>query len=388
MHEFERILKFQPLISSLYNAAQKKLGFEPHVKIVIMKNIKNANNPLGKTAHYSPADHKIGLYTQGRHIKDILRSLAHELVHHNQNCRGDFNNGAATIQGYAQEDGHLREMEREAYECGNMIFRDWEDKLKEKGGKPLFTSTSQYVPPPTSDVVSGALFEGKNMKKNLKESQLRDIIRGVLQEMFNDDLNEGDMVTGSEKDTEESMVGRAAEEEAEKATGPAAVYKGESSSIDEGKTKEHKGKKKMSKKKLKEGVQQTKDHFSKLDATHADYEGKRKKIGGGLVEDSGESEAWHNWKNEHADDDHIREMEHHLRALKDDRDYERKEAEYDHDRYEDEGDKEEEKEAEEEEVEEIVELNEAFFPKGRSIREKARVELNETLMRRWAKIIK
>ena len=31
--------------------------------------------------------------------------------------------------------GILREMEREAYENGNMIFRDWEDKMKEKGAK-------------------------------------------------------------------------------------------------------------------------------------------------------------------------------------------------------------------------------------------------------------
>ena len=50
------------------------------------------------------------------------------------------------MEGYAQDDEHLREMEREAYECGNMIFRDWEDNLKSKGGKPLFTLTSQYVP--------------------------------------------------------------------------------------------------------------------------------------------------------------------------------------------------------------------------------------------------
>ena len=56
-----------------------------------------------------------------------------------------------------------------------------------------------------------------------------------------------------------------------------------------------------------------------------------------VTEDSGEEEAWHQWKNEHADDDHIKEIEHHLRALRDDRDHERDEAEYDHDKYEDEG---------------------------------------------------
>jgi hypothetical protein len=36
------------------------------------------------------------------------------------------------VQGYAQKDKHMREMEREAYEKGNMCFRDYEDRLKER----------------------------------------------------------------------------------------------------------------------------------------------------------------------------------------------------------------------------------------------------------------
>jgi len=42
----------------------------------------------------------------------------------------------------------------------------------------------------------------------------------------------------------------------------------------------------------------------------------------GLTEDSGEEEGDHDWRNEHADDDHIREIERHLDALRHDRDYE------------------------------------------------------------------
>ena len=37
---------------------------------------------------------------------------------------------------------------------------------------------------------------------------------------------------------------------------------------------------------------------------------------------------------------------------------------------------------------EVVEVTESFFPHGRNIRQKARVELNEALMKRWFKIIK
>jgi hypothetical protein len=126
---------------------------------------------------------------------------------------------------------------------------------------------------------------------------------------------------------------------------------------------------------------------------HDDYEDDRKDESKQktLNEDSGEEEAWNDWKNEHADDDHIKELEHHLRALKEDRDYEEKGAEYDDDKYEDEGyddkDKEDGEEEDDEEAE-IVEFAESFFPKGRSIRQKARIELNEALMERWSKIIK
>ena len=40
-----------------------------------------------------------------------------------------------TSPGYAQKDKHAREMEREAYEKGNMCFRDWEDGRKKQLGE-------------------------------------------------------------------------------------------------------------------------------------------------------------------------------------------------------------------------------------------------------------
>ena len=140
--ELTRLSKHQPLIKNLYEACKEKLGFEPDVKIVILNDGLNSEDPLGKTAYYDPASYKVGLYTQGRHIKDIMRSLSHELVHHSQNCRGDFDSGIATVEGYAQEDGHLREMEREAYETGNLLFRDWEDNYKRNDNRKLFSITT------------------------------------------------------------------------------------------------------------------------------------------------------------------------------------------------------------------------------------------------------
>ena len=72
----------------------------------------------------------IVLYISGRHPKDILRSFDHELIHHVQNERGDLNQGDASNPQYAQQDDHLRNMEKEAYLEGNLLMRDFEDNFK------------------------------------------------------------------------------------------------------------------------------------------------------------------------------------------------------------------------------------------------------------------
>lgn len=210
MKNSDKFNKYRPLMKDLYETVKEKLGFKPDASIYIVSDVQNSQNPLGKTAYYSPAEHKISLYVDGRHIKDILRSLSHELVHHNQNCRGEFENAGSTMEGYAQEDGHLREMEREAYEMGNMIFRDWEDNLKSKGGAPLFTS-SRFSVPMQTDIIGGRIVEENKMKNKLTESNLRDIIRGVIQEMFDEDLQEDANLPGLDNAEKDEAMELAAE---------------------------------------------------------------------------------------------------------------------------------------------------------------------------------
>jgi len=98
----------------------------PKVKI-ISDDEENASDFLGKTAYYNPNDRSITLYTKDRHPKDICRSFSHEMVHHEQNLDGRLNNINTTN---TNEDGALPEIEREAYEKGNMMFRNWEDSIK------------------------------------------------------------------------------------------------------------------------------------------------------------------------------------------------------------------------------------------------------------------
>ena len=97
----------------------------PRVEFV-MDDEENAADLLGKTAYYNPEEQVVVLYTLGRHPKDILRSFAHEMIHHIQNLEGRLGNIQTTN---TNEDSHLDEIEREAYEHGNITFRNWTDSI-------------------------------------------------------------------------------------------------------------------------------------------------------------------------------------------------------------------------------------------------------------------
>ncbi len=115
---------FKPLIKSLTSSMEKDgLTLKPYPKVkFIHTDFKNADNFFGKTAYYNPNTNEVVLYTLGRHPKDILRSYAHELVHVHQNHEDRLHD----IQtDNVNADAELEQLEREAYETGNIMFRSW-----------------------------------------------------------------------------------------------------------------------------------------------------------------------------------------------------------------------------------------------------------------------
>jgi hypothetical protein len=185
--------------------------------------------------------------------------------------------------------------------------------------------------------------EGINMNKEIKESQLRNMIRGVIQEMFEEDLNEDNMGMPANAEEQEAMQSLAQN--------------------------------------MEEDLQSTKGHFSDTirdpeTESHVDYETDAMEEGESpheacakkhppgslghrmcmkklqkkrpMEEDSGREEGEHYRRNREEDEAHLRDLE--------------KDIDYDR-RHEP--------------------LEESFFPKGRSTRDKARKELNESLMKRW-----
>jgi hypothetical protein len=156
--------QLEDLTQKLVPFVQKQIGFNRPPTINFNDDEKNAANPLGKTAQYDPSNMEIIVFVTGRHTKDVLRSIAHELVHHGQNCRGDLDGNIQTELGYAQNNEHMRGMEREAYEVGNLSFRDWEDGIKQQ--LPLYET-----------IYRESLIGGENMStKDWKDQELNNLL--------------------------------------------------------------------------------------------------------------------------------------------------------------------------------------------------------------------
>ena len=68
------------------------------------------------------------LFIDNRHIKDILRTFCHEMVHRNQNLidSDGFRNSASNLP--LEQDPKLKELESEAFLYGNLIFRNFTEK--------------------------------------------------------------------------------------------------------------------------------------------------------------------------------------------------------------------------------------------------------------------
>ena len=418
----------KPLIKQFMPFAQERMGFDHPPRLFLRQDTTNADNPLGKTAYYNPQAKSVTLYITGRHPKDVMRSLSHELVHHKQNCNGQFDNETEMGEGYAQNNPHLRGMESEAYQMGNMCFRDWEDSIKgtiynehlQKGVNNTM-STKTWKNKELTTLLSEAWGFGFNLD-NLNEKADKNTGMSGVKGDDDDDTYEGHFKPKKEGIEEEEIDesrglakrrGRPMSKSDEEAAGydpdaevwrrggkgvevqpgpeddddddvpsprstrgaapPPPRLREDEGEVDEGKYLGKVGKavgavsggirgavnpfstmKKGAKAggKMGQAIGQTagmqmtpEQEAEQRKAEQDEYKKKLAKQQASIAkqqaalnEDSGEAEAWHEWKNEHADDDHIREIEHHLRALKDDRDYERHGAEYDHDKYEDEGD--------------------------------------------------
>jgi len=191
MHD---ILK--PLIKQFMPFAQKEMGFDRPPKLFLRQDSQNADDPLGKTGFYDPKNESITIFTSGRHPKDVMRSLAHELMHHAQKCNGDFDNVENMgEQGYAQSNSHLRTMEIQAYQA-SIVFRDWEDSIKG-------TIYNESLQKGANENMSIENWKNKELKTLLTEKWGFKMDLGVLSEAS--DTKETEEVPEEEEEEKENL---------------------------------------------------------------------------------------------------------------------------------------------------------------------------------------
>jgi len=118
-------------VNNFVDYACKHLNLEipPKVSLIDDKNEAAGNRSFGS---YTPSDHSIKVNIAGRHTADVLRTLAHELVHHRQNLDGRLDDVAV-----AGETGS--DCENDANSQAGIIMRNYgraNHKIYEEASKP------------------------------------------------------------------------------------------------------------------------------------------------------------------------------------------------------------------------------------------------------------
>lgn len=129
-HSKMDLSSLEPHVQGMYDFFDQKIGFSKPPTMHFDSEPSNQPNVLGKTAYYDPSSLEIHVFTDGRHPKDMLRSIAHELIHHQQNLEDRLDVGGFMGQGYYLQNEAMKELEQEAMLKGNALMREYEDTTK------------------------------------------------------------------------------------------------------------------------------------------------------------------------------------------------------------------------------------------------------------------
>lgn len=103
-------------------------AYEPLPKITLNETSNKEDDLFIKTGYYSAENNELVLFIDGRHIKDILRTFCHEMVHRNQEIKkpGWLSECASDLP--LEKDPRLKEIESEAFLKGNLLFRGFTER--------------------------------------------------------------------------------------------------------------------------------------------------------------------------------------------------------------------------------------------------------------------
>jgi len=131
MTEELNVERYKNLGKNLYQFMLKHGYTSNPAPKVILNNSEQESDVLCYTGYFDPNRDAIILFTRGRLVKDVLRTLAHELIHYKQRVDGIIDKSGYTSDKIT-EDKNLVKLEAEAYLKGNFAFREWTETLQKK----------------------------------------------------------------------------------------------------------------------------------------------------------------------------------------------------------------------------------------------------------------
>lgn len=132
MNTKQEIFDYKPYILSLSHYMRDKGYTAKKLPKVILDNTDQGDGVFVYTGYFDPNKKAIRLFIHNRHPKDVLRTLAHELIHKKQDVDGIIDKSGYTGDKIT-EDKNLVKLEEEAYLKGNMAFRSWTEEEQKKG---------------------------------------------------------------------------------------------------------------------------------------------------------------------------------------------------------------------------------------------------------------
>jgi hypothetical protein len=111
LREEIEVMPKKAIVQKFMDFVVDNLGIDGKINAILT----NKKDGITTTAVYQPYDSTIKIYIKNRAIVDVLRSLAHEMVHHKQNQRGELKNNP-----HAGDDGSPQENEANA-KAGELI---------------------------------------------------------------------------------------------------------------------------------------------------------------------------------------------------------------------------------------------------------------------------
>ena len=229
-HSDVDLSSLEPHVQGMYDFFDQKIGFKKPPTMHFDSDPSNQSNVLGKTAYYDPSSLEIHVFTDGRHPKDMLRSIAHELIHHQQNLEGRLNVGGYMGQGYYLQNEAMKELEQEAMLKGNHHLREYEDNKKSEEIQEM--SLKEWKNNELNKLLLekfGILKEEKTPKhdenpelkggqKGLPDSLQKGIIDSTNEEMNEDLDDDGGVDESTMTEGEEEELNEEAKEKKETAT--------------------------------------------------------------------------------------------------------------------------------------------------------------------------